>query len=101
MPDLVFLLSAEIDIQSAYEFYEQYQDARGDLFLRHLETAFTHLRTFPESAPLIHGIYRRLLVPRFPYGIFYAVESRIIVAAVRYLGQDPEQIVRRLGGPQT
>ncbi len=74
------------------------KEGYGDLFIRHLDAAFTHLRAFPESAPLFHGSYRRLLVPRFPYGIFYTIESRIIVAAVMYLRQDPERIIGRLGG---
>jgi hypothetical protein len=30
MTDLVFLLSADIDIQQAYEYYENYQEGRGD-----------------------------------------------------------------------
>jgi plasmid stabilization system protein ParE len=99
MRELVFLLSTDIDIQNAYERYEDYQEGRGALFIRHLDAAFTHMRAFPEIAPVFDGNYRRLLVPRFPYGIFYTLESgRIIIAAVEYLRQDPEAIRRRLGG---
>jgi plasmid stabilization system protein ParE len=97
MTDLVFLLSADIDIQQAYEYYENYQEGRGDLFLRHLDAAFTHLRLFPKIAPLFHGTYRRLLVPRYPYGIFYMIESpRIIVVAITHFQQNPSEILRRL-----
>jgi len=96
--ELVFLLGADIDIQRAYELYEDYQTGRGDIFMRHLDAAFAHLRTFPESAPIFHGNYRRLLVPRFPYAIFYTLEpTRIVVSGVMYLRQDPEAIRRRLG----
>src|ERR1043165_3930625 len=99
MAELVFLLSADIDIQRAYEFYEDYQTGRGVIFMRHLDASFFHLRTFPEIGPVFHGIYRRLLVPGFPYGVFYSIEgTRIIVAWVMYLGQDPEAIIRRLSG---
>ena len=81
MAELVFLLSADIDIQQAYEFYEECQAGRGAVFMRHLDAAIGALRTFPEIGPFFHGRYRRLLVPRFPYGIFYTVEaSRIVVA---------------------
>lgn len=98
MAELVFLLGADIDIQQAYDFYENFQSGRGGIFMRHLDVAFGHVRTFPESAPIFRGNYRRLLVPRFPYGIFYAIEpTRIVVAGVLYLRQDPEAIVRRLG----
>ena len=99
MAEIVFLLSADIDIQKAYEFYEECQPGRGAVFMRHLDVAFSHLRTFPEIGPVFYGSYRRLLVPRFPYGIFYtAVPTRIVVAGVMYLRQDPETIIRRLGG---
>lgn len=99
MAELVFLLSADLDIQQAYEFYEECQPGRGALFMRHLDAAFGHFRAFPEIDPLFHGKYRRLLVPRFPYGIFYTVESnRIVVAGVMHLRQNPEAILRRLGG---
>jgi toxin ParE1/3/4 len=97
--EIVFLLSADIEIQKAYEYYEDYQQGRGAVFMRHLEVAFTHIRTFPEIAPIFHQRYRRLLVPRFPYGIFYSIESsRIIVTAVMYLRQSREAFLRRLGG---
>ncbi len=64
----------------------------------HLDAAFTYIRTFPEIAPLFHGRYRRLLIPHFPYGIFYSLESdRVIIAAVMNLQQNPAVIQRRLG----
>ena len=50
MSELVFLLSADVDIQTAYEFYEACQSGRGAVFMRHLDAAFARLRDFPESA---------------------------------------------------
>jgi len=95
--DLIFLFSADADIQSAYEFYEAVQPGRGEVFMRHLDVAFGQLRTFPENAPLFHESYRRLLVHGFPYGIFYSLEGgRIIVSGVMDLRQDPHAILRRL-----
>jgi len=72
MAELIFLLSAYIDIQQAYNVYKEYQVGRGAIFTRHLDVAFGHLRMFPEIGPLFHGNYRRLLVPRFPYGTILA-----------------------------
>ena len=99
MSELVFLFSADADIQTAYEFYEAYQEGRGEVFMRHLDVAFGQLNTFPEIAPVFHEPYRRLLVHGFPYGIFYAIEGRrIIVSSVMDLRQDPDIIRRRLRG---
>lgn len=69
MSELVFLLSADVDIQNAYEFYEAYQVGRGEVFIRHLDLAFGRIRTFPQIASVFHKNYRRLLVPGFPCGI--------------------------------
>ncbi|RYD82646.1 MAG: hypothetical protein EOP84_09100 [Verrucomicrobiaceae bacterium] len=65
--------------------------------MHHLDMAFGQLRAFPESAPIIHGRYRRLLVSGFPYGIFYTLEPRgAVIVGVMDIRQDPESIVRRL-----
>jgi plasmid stabilization system protein ParE len=97
MTDVVFLLSAEFDIQRAYDFYERFQEGRGDVFMRHLDIVVGRLRSFPESGPVVHTRYRRLLVPSYPYGIFYTIEPRgIIVAGIMDTRQDPEAIARRL-----
>ena len=96
MSELVFLFSADADIQAAYEFYEAVQPGRGEVFIRHLDAAFGQLRTFPEIAPVFHKSHRRMLVHGFPFGIFYSLEGdRIIVSGVLDLRQDPGIIRRR------
>ena len=98
MNELVFLWSADADIQAAFDYYESFQPGRGELFMHHLDVAVGYLKTFPELAPSFAGAYRRLLVPRFPYGVFYSViGNRIIICAVMDLRQNPDTIRRRLG----
>jgi toxin ParE1/3/4 len=97
MIEIVPLLSADLDIQRAYDFYEDCREGLGAVFMHRLDEAFGRLRVFPESGPLVHGDYRRLLVPGFPYGIFYTIEPRgVIVSGVMDTRQDPEAIIRRL-----
>jgi toxin ParE1/3/4 len=97
MIEIVLLLSADLDIQRAYDYYAESGEGSGTVFMHRLEEAFAQLRPFPESGPLLHGGYRRLLVPGFPYGIFYTIEARgIIVSGVMDTRQDPEVIRRRL-----
>ncbi len=96
MRELILLLSADVDIQAAFEYHEDYQEGRGAVFLRHLETALDQLRRFPESGARFHRSYRRLLVPGYPFGIFYTVESRgVVVAGVIDTRRDPDFILRR------
>ena len=97
MSELVFLLSANLDIQRAYDFYEDFQEGRGAVFMAHLDAAFGQLRTFPASGPVVFRNNRRLLVSGYPYGIFYTIEARgVIISGVMDIRQDPEAIFRRL-----
>ena len=99
MTELILLLQADLDIQSAFARYEDVQTGRGEVLMRQLDGALTLLRRHPEIAPVYSGPYRRMLIRDFPYGIFYQVQpSRIIVAAIMDLRQDPDTIRRKLFG---
>jgi len=96
---LVFLLGAELDIQRAYAKLEDNAEGRGDVLSQHLDEAFARIAANPLIAPLHYESYRRLILRKFPYGIFYVVESgRIVIHALLDLRQDPERIRRRLLG---
>ena len=99
MTDLILLLQADHDIQTAFNRYEEFQAGRGEVFLRHLDAALTLLRQHPEVAPAYGGRYRRMLIRDFPYGIFYEVQPmRIVVGAIMDLRQHPVAIRRKLPG---
>ena len=101
MTEQILLLQADLDIQGAFERYEDCQEERGEVFMRQLDVTFSLLRQHPEIAPVYSGPYRRMLTREFPYGIFYAAQpKRIVVAAVMDLRQDPQTIRRRLLGWQ-
>ena len=99
MIDLILLLQADLDIQTAFNRYEDYQAGRGELLLHQLDAALGLLRHHPEIAPLYSAPYRRLLLRDFPCGIFYQVQpSRVVVVSVLDLRQDPRAIHKRLFG---
>jgi hypothetical protein len=52
MIELALLLHADLDIQAAFERYEDYQQGRGEGFMRQLDAAFGLLRQHPEIAPM-------------------------------------------------
>ena len=56
MIDLILLLQADRDIQSAFQRYENYQAGRGEIFIRQLDFALTLLRQHPEIAPVCGGL---------------------------------------------
>lgn len=97
--DLILLLAADIDIQSAFEKFDGYQEGRGEIFMYQLDACLGLLRQQPYIAPKVAGNYRRLLMKDFPLGIFYEVQpTRIVVNGVMDLRQDPQAIKRRLFG---
>jgi plasmid stabilization system protein ParE len=99
MKALVLLFQADEDIQAAFNRYENFQEGRGEVFMRHLDAALTLMRQHPEIAPVYGDRYRRMLIRDFPYGIFYEVQpQRIIVGAIMDLRQNPDTIRRKLFG---
>jgi plasmid stabilization system protein ParE len=94
--EVVLLLSAERDLQEAYNWVEEHRQGREHYFLQDVDSRLEHLKKFPLIGRLYRGRYRRLLIPRYPFGIFYVVESnRIVIHAVLDLRQDPKKLRER------
>ena len=72
--EAVFLLSAEQDLQEAYNWVEEHRQGR-EQFLQDVELRLEHLKRFPLIGRLYRGRYRRLLIPRYPFGIFYVANQ--------------------------
>ncbi len=97
MVEVVFLLAAEMDVQAAYEWFDAQREGRGDQFLSHLKALESLLIKNPRMGVSVDSKIRKLLMPRFDYGIFYTIEGeRIMVAAVLDLRRDPYFIRSRL-----
>jgi len=97
--EIVWTAQAEDDLQQAYNRLDAVSADKGAQFIRAVDGALTLIRTFPRLAPLYEPPFRRLLVKKSYYGVFYAVENRgIIVHAVIDLRQDPRGILKRLPG---
>jgi hypothetical protein len=95
--ELIVLLGAELDIQAAFNRFEQYRNGFGLKFLQELELAYEYLTRHPDIGRLYANNRRRFLMSNFPFGIFYSVEgNRIVVSAVLDLRQDPDRIRERL-----
>ena len=55
------------------------------------------IRRHPETHPIVHDTYRRALIRRFPYGVFYGCEEEtVIVYAVFHTSRNPEKWRQRL-----
>src|SRR6476620_2040199 len=63
--EVVLLLSAERDLQEAYNWVEEHRRGREQFFLRDVGLRLEHLKKFPLIGRLYRGRYRRLLIPRY------------------------------------
>ena len=71
---------AEEDLQEARAWYEAQRSGLGNELLDEVRHAVGRLETDPESRPFYYRDFRRLLTRRFPYKLFYRIESdRVIV----------------------
>lgn len=83
---------AQADLDEAYHWYEQQREGLGSDFLLCVEEGLEKIRRSPESYPLVHKELRRMLIRRFPYGLFYLVEGeRIVLVAAFHARRDPKQ----------
>ncbi len=74
MLEILFRSVAEQELREAYRWYEDQRTGLGEDFLLCVEAAVAKARRSPELYPEVHKNVRRVLVRRFPYGIFYVVE---------------------------
>ena len=98
MNEVTALLRAEIDLQEAYERHSTPRLARAyEITIR---DAFDQLARHPLSGGEFLGGYRRLVLPRLGYALFYVLEGRrVVIHALLDLRQSPETIRQRLGLP--
>ena len=80
---------AEQDLAAARDWYEQRRPGLGFEFLDEVALAFRELEQAPEQPRLYYRNFRRVLLRRFPYRVFYQVIGpRLVVFRVLHAKQD-------------
>jgi hypothetical protein len=64
-------------IQAAYLWYEEQRPGLGEDFLEAIDVAIASVLAFPEAYPIIHRDARRVLLERFPYGLYYRIAGQL------------------------
>jgi len=94
---LLLLPDALQDVAAAFHWYESRQPGLGEEFLRCVDARLLAISRNPELHAVVHEEYRRALVRRFPYAIFYeCVEDTVTVFSVFHCSGDPDKWRRRL-----
>ena len=71
----ILLPEAKADVANAYVWYENQSLGLGLEFLRCVEAALTAIQRSPVIFQIVFGSYRRILVRRFPYAIFFEFDE--------------------------
>ena len=88
---------AQQDIDEAYCWYEQRRPGLGEELLSCIDACIQQICRTPELHAKVHEDYRRALVRRFPYAVFYEYASgRVTVYGALHTSRDPEKWRQRL-----
>lgn len=82
--------AARAEFDGAALWYEDRQPGLGIQFAVEIDRAIGLASDHPDRYPVIHKEIRCIRARRFPYSIFYIVESRqIVVLAIFHARRDP------------
>jgi len=88
---------ADKDISDAVFWYEKQLKELGARFLLCVDAAIQSIQRNPKAYPEVYKEFRRALIQRFPYGIYYFIENEsIIVIAVYHEKRDPRDWKKRI-----
>ena len=91
--DLRFLPEVEADAISGYSWYEEKSPGLGEEFLRMFYACASDVPRNPLLYQKVHNEFRRCLLRRFPYAIYFTImNNQIIVTGLFHCARDPRDI---------
>lgn len=94
---LRFLPELEEDVFGGFAWYEQKATGLGEDFLRLFYACSEELPRNPFLYPKIHREFRRRLLRRFPYSIYYRViDYEVVILGLFHCARDPINVLEIL-----
>lgn len=94
---LIIAPEVEHDIFEAYAWYEGRRVGLGEEFLGCVDACIQTICRSPGMYAVVHQGYRRGLVRRFPYSVFYEyVNNAVTIYCIFHNSQDPQKWRERL-----
>lgn len=96
---LAILPDAKQDLNDGFRWYASQQAGLGTRFLAAVNGCITGILRSPKMGRVVHGPYRRAVVPRWRYVIFYEYDEpsdTVIVHVVFHTSQNPAKWQQRL-----
>jgi len=95
--ELIVAQEAQQDVEEAYGWFEERRTGLGEDFLTCVDACIQNICRTPELYVKIHEEYRRALVRRFPYAVFYEYTGgKVIIYSIFHTSQDPKKWRLRL-----
>ncbi|MGI8602350.1 MAG: type II toxin-antitoxin system RelE/ParE family toxin [Verrucomicrobiales bacterium] len=83
---------ADNDVTESYNWYEEREPGLGEDFLRCVEPCVSNIQRHPLMYPVASDEFRRALIRRFPFEVFYEPASdNITIYSVFHCSQDPRK----------
>jgi len=95
--ELIMAPEAEQDLDEAYAWYEKQRAGLGVDFLDRADACLRAICRTPLAHQVVHADYRRAMLRRFPYAIFYEyADDKVIVYGIFHTSQDSNKWRERL-----
>ncbi len=95
--ELIVSPEAESDISEAYGWYERQRPGLGEDFLRRVDACVQAVWRSPEIYPSVKGGYRRALVRKFPFTVFFLADANAVtIYCIFHTSRDPDKWRQRL-----
>lgn len=92
-----FLAGAASDLLGIHRDISEFSESHPEAFSFRLDRRLAQLAKFPEMGPVFSKQYRRLVLGKFPYAVFYSISGeRIFIHAIFHLQLHPLLIQNRL-----
>jgi toxin ParE1/3/4 len=94
--EILIAREADADIAEAVVGYRSISQVLSDRFGAELERIYSDAAEYPEMYPIVYKSFRRALLHKFPYSVFYVVEeSSILIVGVVHQSRDESAWKRR------
>ena len=81
---------ASTDAEEATIWYEKQRKGLGREFVQAIDEAINSILSNPYKFVVIREDFRRMVIPRFPFGIFYLIENNtVVILAVWHFKRKP------------
>ncbi len=90
---LQFLPEVEEDVINGYVWYETKSRGLGEDFLRMFYASANEIPWNPLRYPRVYQDFRRRLIRRFPYAIYFTIENdQIILFGLFHCARNPQAV---------